>query len=667
MSEQHFNLLTDPVIRVRNNTGETQKLTLPGLYAALMGCDVKSILALRPNQQHSLHAFLAQLAVIAIDKGNLNTPPKEEAHWRSLLQGLTTNSDPWCLVNADHQAPAFLQSPSPTGLEGFKNQIKTPDDLDVLVSTKNHNVKQSVAHNAQAEDWIFALISLQTSAGYMGRGNYGIARMNGGFSSRPCLGLAPVRGGMGSHLKADIIRMLDNRQKLLDDHPFSNDGKALLWLEEWDGEKSLKVSDLDPYFIEVCRQVRVIGLKQARTKPAKNPRIDAKPFCGVLGDFWTPVQLTEDTPKAFSISSTGFRYDVLAKLLFNPKTHQTPESMDVSALPMGDWRLIARGISGGQGKTEGYYERTDVVFKAHSAQAISQDGLESERLTDAAQQYIKEIKEALNALRMGVAVIHSGGKAINETTPTDRQSAKPQLDTLDARVNARYFADVEERFLSENQDKTAKKQIHQLINEAEALMMTASPPNRTRRHQSIAKGLDAFYRCLSNPKSEISKHYTRGEETRLKAYPQVAKLAARIARLKTGPAAALRRGSTPPAYWRLCRDLELDDRWAPAIQATAILTPKGTPHDEMAHNPTRPFGRAIHNAGVSERRLAQFLNLRPKQRAEGAISFCRRLVRTKYDTFNLHTLVWYILDHSDAPCLEITRDYYNAMDSANKT
>ena len=80
----------------------------------------------------------------------------------------------------------------------------TPDDLDVLVTSKNHDLKQTMALDCAVEDWIFALVNLQTMAGFLGSGNYGIARMNGGFSARVCLGLAPVDGQMGAHLCNDI-------------------------------------------------------------------------------------------------------------------------------------------------------------------------------------------------------------------------------------------------------------------------------------------------------------------------------------------------------------------------------------------------------------------------------------------------------------------------------
>ena len=68
----------------------------------------------------------------------------------------------------------------------------------MLITSRNHDLKQNVARQAEPEDWVFALVSLQTSEGYGGSGNQGIARMNGGSSSRPMLGLAPAQSGIVS-------------------------------------------------------------------------------------------------------------------------------------------------------------------------------------------------------------------------------------------------------------------------------------------------------------------------------------------------------------------------------------------------------------------------------------------------------------------------------------
>jgi len=76
----------------------------------------------------------------------------------------------------------------PTGVE-LNTPVSTPDALDLLITSRNHDLKQAVARQAEAEDWILALVSLQTCEGFGGAKNYGIVRMNGGSSSRSLLAL----------------------------------------------------------------------------------------------------------------------------------------------------------------------------------------------------------------------------------------------------------------------------------------------------------------------------------------------------------------------------------------------------------------------------------------------------------------------------------------------
>lgn len=251
-----------------------------------------------------------------------------------------------------------MQCPSPGGLGDYRKAVETPDDLDVLVTAKNHDVKRSIAVVAEPEDWIYALVSLQTMAGFLGAGNYGIARMNGGFSARPCLGLAPADGGLGAHFVHDVRHMLVRRGALLQEYSQyfkERDGIALLWVEPWDGTDSLSLDELDPYFIEICRRIRLVSMGQtliARRAGSKRARIDGKSAKGNVGDHWTPVERTE--VKARSASSAGFRYDRLFRPLFSNGQFRQPPAMDVRGSPPGRWRLVARSMAGGQGKSEGY-------------------------------------------------------------------------------------------------------------------------------------------------------------------------------------------------------------------------------------------------------------------------------------------------------------------------
>ena len=57
----------------------------------------------------------------------------------------------------------------------------TPDELDIISTSKNHDVKNGILSDGDPNDWFFALINLQTMAGQIGNGHYPISRMQSGW------------------------------------------------------------------------------------------------------------------------------------------------------------------------------------------------------------------------------------------------------------------------------------------------------------------------------------------------------------------------------------------------------------------------------------------------------------------------------------------------------
>lgn len=55
-------------------------------------------------------------------------------------------------------------------LSVLKNTIPAPDALDVLITSKNFDLKAEVAVAAEPDEWLFALVSLQTMEGFLGLG-----------------------------------------------------------------------------------------------------------------------------------------------------------------------------------------------------------------------------------------------------------------------------------------------------------------------------------------------------------------------------------------------------------------------------------------------------------------------------------------------------------------
>lgn len=507
------NLLSDPLIRVRLADSSSATLSLPDTYELAATDALVAFPALRPHQRHAWHAFLAQLGAIAAQRAELAAPPQTAAEWRRLLRGLTcefADDEPWQLVVDDPTKPAFMQCPAGDTLSQYRRRVGTPDDLDVLVTSKNHDVKQAVATASKPDDWVFALVSLQTMAGFLGAGNYGIARMNGGFSARPCLGLTPAKGGLGAHLFHDMRRMLEERDHLLERYPHyyrPEDGAALLWTVPWDGTTSLDLGDLDPYFIEICRRVRLCLADQrieAKTAGSKKSRVAAKAANGNIGDFWTPVS-TGDV-KALSLSSAGFRYDRLAKLLFDGSAYALPRAMTVDAAGEKRWRIVARGMAGGQGKTDGYHERNDIVFAPRVVTAFGRRK-ERDELASVCEALLEEIAEVSRAMRLGVAVAASGGKLMSDLTKADRMQAAPYARRFDAAVDALFFGAVERRYVAEDEasEKDERKSLAKaMVTAANALLeeaVEAVPCPTIRRHRARARAFSTFHGQLRRPRS----------------------------------------------------------------------------------------------------------------------------------------------------------------------
>jgi len=356
-----FNLLVEPLIRVRQGNGE-QHMTLPQVLEAMGGDRDLDFTALRAHQRHAWHAFLVQLAAMALHRAGEDNPKQTADRWLSLVRDMTAELDePWCLVVDDLSKPAFMQPPVPEGSIDQKKwkSVATPGALDLLVTAKNHDVKGRLIHNAEIEHWVFAMVSLQTMEGFLGAGNYGIARMNGGFASRPGVAVA-ADPAWNRRFARDASILVNKRADLVaDPWPYADtSGNELIWIEPWDGTDSLSLSKCDPFFIEICRRVRLISdgsVPKAFTLSTKAARISAKEINGVTGDPWTPIAMDERGAKALTVPATGFDYRLLQKLLFSGEFkhgiawRQKEES--------GDLYFEASVMTRGQGKTEGLHRR----------------------------------------------------------------------------------------------------------------------------------------------------------------------------------------------------------------------------------------------------------------------------------------------------------------------
>jgi CRISPR system Cascade subunit CasA len=187
-----MNLLTDEVFRVVTS-GKTVRLSLPGLLEALGQDRVDVLAGVQRHQADIFHIFLCYLAGSVMVRSGKADPNQTAYFWRNGLRTLAGKADDcaWELIVEDPTKPAFMQPPAPSKQifdAEYKLKAEAPDSLDVLQSAKNHDLKAARAQKGDMEAWVLALIDHQNASGFLGRDNYGIARMNGGFGSRVCVG-----------------------------------------------------------------------------------------------------------------------------------------------------------------------------------------------------------------------------------------------------------------------------------------------------------------------------------------------------------------------------------------------------------------------------------------------------------------------------------------------
>lgn len=391
-------LLTDPILQ-----SDRGWHSLPGLMAAMARGEVARFPALRPHQRPAWHMFLVQLGVLALEAAGRDDLPENEANWREALSALTPdfpNGEPWHLVVAERTKPAFLQPPDPGGLKW--TEVATPDALDMLITARNHDLKREIAINAAPQDWIFALVSLQTMEGFGGAGNYGIARMNGGSSSRVLMGLAPLAEktadvSASKWWARDLIALRQSRAS-------AQSGHKLLWILPWAGDVSLDLASLDPLALEVCRRIRMhttAGPLRAERSTSGAARVAGKEAKGNTGDPWAPVQLKDS--KSLTLGDRDWSYDLLVSLLYSGEWRLpllARARPDEEARPMA---LIFEAFARGNSKTDGFKSRIVPIPKAMVAEMFGT------RPLPLARDILEDIKVIDQSLRNGLATVAAGG------------------------------------------------------------------------------------------------------------------------------------------------------------------------------------------------------------------------------------------------------------------
>jgi CRISPR system Cascade subunit CasA len=436
-----YSVVDDPLIRVQRTDETVQECTLPQVLALLVEGRVLAFEALQPHQQQPWFSFLVQLAAMGVAREANGEIPKDAAAWRAVLVGLAGGSEAaWHLVVEDVSRPAFMQPPVPEGSlddANYKDDVPSPDQLDMLITSKNHDVKAQRVTKPRLEHWLFALCTLQTMEGFLGRGNYGVVRMNGGFGNRPQVSLTASLA-WGERFRRDLGVLLDERDALAERYDVS--GHALLWLDPWDGAKGsgLPLGDCDPYFIEICRRIRfseddgVITCWRANTKAQRVDAPDA--LNGRTGDPWTPIE--KDGAKALTLGEAGFTYERLQSIFLSGE-YARPAALEFQESERSGAYLVARTLVRGQGKTDGLHHRVIPVSAKVSGRLFNNPEEERERLGRRAGNRVERAADVQReVLYPAIAALLSSGR---DDADVDWEQAAPWIDAFDRAIDARFF------------------------------------------------------------------------------------------------------------------------------------------------------------------------------------------------------------------------------------
>ena len=509
------NLLRERLLHYRNvPAGDAVAASLPELFVAMARNEVRDFPALRPHQRQPWHAFLVQLAAIALHQAGRDEPFETASEWQAALMALTPadpDGAPWCLVSPPHR-PAFMQPPVPEGnLAGWASPISAADELDMPITSKKHDLQPACMARGTPEDWCHALISLQTQEGFLGAGDYGISRMNAGFASRCAVGLTPP-GVWGRRWRRDVAALIEARQEIAEFYQLKPDGGiALTWLQPWDGTDSLAFAALDPWYIGVGRRVRLsvgAGRLQARTTSTQAPRIAARELTGVAGDAWMAVDVAAN--KALNVTGRGFDYKLTSELLFGQKFGRPV----VQRLRPDDSRtglvLLARGVTRGPGKAEAFHHERRIAVSHKMRQAFAgrdTDGLA--RLADARIEVIEEVRKmiwsALTVLFSNAALDEAGKD--RDVSAAVKQRAGAFAELFESLCDSLFFEELTEEIeADEGAGAVRRAWLVRIAERAEQTLRAAffaAPRSAQLRYRAQSAALERLHGAMRSPESGL--------------------------------------------------------------------------------------------------------------------------------------------------------------------
>ena len=504
-------LLREQLLNYRlRGTGERIAATLPEIFVAMAKDQVQDFPVLRTHQRHAWHAFLVQLAAIALHRSAQVEPYETEQEWSAALLALTPNDADgaaWCLVSPVNR-PAFLQAPVLAGLDA-KWEIKTTaDQIDIIKVSKNHDLKAQRMIRASVEDWIYALVSLQTQTPGDSGSYKESSRMDGGWGRRPGIGIVPP-GGYGARWLRDLKILLSERNAISEKYSFNQHGVSLAWLVPWDGaEKSmLSVTELDPFYIEVTRRIRMIcelNVLAAKTTTTPNSRI--RPFAGGLtGDIWSPIGSDKDGPKVITIRPSGLNYRTAVRLLVPGDFEFSPAMKLQRSDPTVGLSLHMESVAWGPKNTNaGYHSRDVRIGKKLAAMLAVMKKNETDALAAISKSRVEQIDGVGWMLKQALMVLFTSDS--DSRSDTVKERANRFYQPFDAKCDSNFFPELIEEFEADDREDVRTKWLRKLADRAERVLnaaFAAGPRSGQLRYRAQSAAVTCLNGLMRSDKSKF--------------------------------------------------------------------------------------------------------------------------------------------------------------------
>ena len=529
-----MNLLTEPVFRVETPDGQ-ERLSLPQLLEALGLDRVESLPGLQRHQEDAFHIFLCYLAGAMLARESQTNPCQNAKFWLEGIRRLTGREDDcaWTLVVEDVTQPAFMQAPVPNNedyddyLTG-KPKATSPDFLDLLVTSKNHDIKSAKISPIDMEAWVFALINLQTMTCYLGSGQNGIARSSGGTGCRPRVSLE-VSLRLGIEWVTETRKLLQYRLKILTGPwKYSDKGIVFTWVPIWDWLASIPLTELDPFFIEISRAIRLVKLKQgiaafgASTKPRVLVKSVRDQIKGKLGDPWIPIDTEKES--ALNVQKEGFTPKKLRDLIFlqngDETVYESAFMQNDNSNDTGSCYFYASALArrGKDSSTEGYHiGRVYVPDKTRPK--LFRRGTDHDRLATLSKSALNDAGQMQNrVLKVALFSFMEGGQN-TDNIDWEKREVKEWWKTAENQFSeawsSDYFPWLWRTAGQEDADAARLEWLKTLRDKAKVVLDDAIaryPARSGRRYRSRVKAEGMFAGCLNKTFPELKE--TRHESNR---------------------------------------------------------------------------------------------------------------------------------------------------------